>query len=134
MNLIVKTIREHEGREIEKRKQEINCSRNIYWDRRCAEKKTITKRQPARYKESLSNSAKNTKDEHLLCTAKQKYYNLSKFEIANSLSSANKNDPLHLEEAEKGQGKIGNITDGAIGTKKGRNGKKTLVRNSGKVI
>ena len=83
---------------------------------------------------SLSNSAKNTKDEHLLCTAKQKYYNLSKFKIANSLSSANKNDALHLEEAEKGQGKIGKITDGAIGTKKGRKGKKTLFRNSGKVI
>lgn len=44
---------------------------------------------------SLSNSAKkNTKDEHFLCTAKQKSYNLLKSKIVNSLSSAIKNDAL----------------------------------------
>ena len=37
---------------------------------------------------------KNTKDEHFLCTAKQKSYNLLKSKIVNSLSSAIKNDAL----------------------------------------
>lgn len=103
--------------------QSTNCSRNISWDRRCAKKKTIRKTQPARYKGNLSNSAKKRKkDEHLLCTAKQKYYNLLKSKIVNSLSPAIKND-----KAKQGQGKIGKITDGAIKTKIGRKGSKCFL-------
>ena len=105
--------------------QSTNCSKNIAWDR-CAKKKTIRKRQPARYKGNLSNSAKKRKkDGHLLCTAKQKYYNLLKSKIVNSLSLAIKND-----EAKNGQGKIGKITDGAIKTKIGRKGSKHFSESS----
>ena len=43
----------------DRKPQSTNCCRNIYFDRRCAEKKTTRKRQHARYKGSLSNSAKN---------------------------------------------------------------------------
>ena len=94
MNLILKTIREHGGGQIEKRQQEQNkpsAAPEIFIGIEDARKR----KQPARYMGSLSNSAKkNTKDEHFLCTAKQKSYNLLKSKIVNSLSSAIKNDAL----------------------------------------